>query len=252
MQETEEQEIRARKEKKAEPAFEKKEVLDFTKEEDIGIAFRAEFKKEIKDKDIERIKESAEALDKFIEKSKSLNDKMLVNVAEMVDKKDEKGINKLFEKNQEMGKTVNAILVNKELCDFVVKNAYSENRMFDIKSVNDMVKAQVTVKKDKQFNDLITEMKKDDRFRSISENIDPVILYILAKKLVPQMMAGGVFGSMFKSLFMKMKSFFSSGILSAAKNMILVNKISMALMVFGTPDGFAASEILEGLENGKH
>jgi len=247
MQETEEQEIKTKKEKKAEPAFEKKEILDFTKEKDIGIAFRQEFNREMKNRDLENVRESAEAIDRFMERSKTLNDKMLFNVAEMIDKKDEKGISKLFEKNPEMGKTVNAMLINRDMCDFVVKNAYSENRVFDIKSVKDMVKTQITIKKDRQFNDLVTEMRKDDRFRSISENTDPVIMFILARKLVPQMMAGGVFGSAFRSLLGKMKEFFSSGILSTARNILILNKISMALMLFGTPDGFAASEIIEGI-----
>jgi hypothetical protein len=247
MQETELSEAKIKKERAA-ASFEKKEILDFTNDRDIGIAFKAEFKREMNQKDLEAVKESAEALDKFIEKSRNLDEKMLFNIAEMIGKNDQKGISKLFEKNKETGKTVDKLLVNREVCDFIVKNVYSETKpLFDIRSVKDMVKSQITIKKDKNFNDLVNEIKKDERFRSISENSDPIILYILARKLVPQMMAGGVFGNAFKSLFGKMKGFFSSGILSAAKSMLLMRKMSMALMIFGTPDGFVANEIMEGL-----
>jgi len=247
MQETETMEARTRKEAPVQE-FEKRETLDFMKERDIGIAFKAEFKRDMEKKDLERVREAGAALDRFIGKSKSMDEKVLLNVAEMIDRKDRSGAAKLFEKNQEMKKAVDRILAEREVCDFVVKSSYAEAKpLFNIRSVRDMVKSQITVKRDRGFNDLMDAMRKDEMLRGISENTDPVIMYFLARELVPKMMAGGVFGSAFKSLLMRMKGLFCSGIMSNAKSMVLMRKLSMALMLFGTPDGYVANEIVGGV-----
>jgi hypothetical protein len=229
----------------------RKEAVDLGTKDGFRIAYLAEKKKEPTPVETEKFKSAVLELNTLISKSNSMDEKILFSVAEMVEKGDAKGISKLFEKNPEAAKAANAMIENKEMCDFVIRNAYANmaftNEFGRVRDVRDLLKIHIAVKKDPKYRALLEEFRRDERFKATCDKTDPVILYLLMKNLLPNLMASGMFGNALKSFMGKIMGKLGINIASSEKNISLVGNLAKAASVFGTGDGFLLSQITEGL-----
>ena len=229
----------------------KKENVDLSSKDGFKVAYLAEKKKEPTPMETEKFKSALSELNVLISKANGIDEKILFSVAEMIEKGDTKSISKMFEKNPEAAKAVNAVIENREMCDFVVKNAYANMAFSEefgkIKDVRELFKAHIAVRKDPKFKALIEEFRKDERFRVVEDKTDPLILYILMKKLLPNLMASGMFGGRLRSFIGGIMGKLGISVAYSERNITLIGRLAKAVSVFGTPDGFVPGQIMEGL-----
>jgi hypothetical protein len=229
----------------------KKENVDLGSKDGFRIAYLAEKRKEPTPMETERFRSALSELNVLISKANGMDEKVLFSVAEMIEKGDAKGIGKMFEKNPEAAKAASAVVENREMCDFVVRNAYANMAFSEefgkIKDVRGLLKAHIAVRKDPKFKALIEEFRKDDKFKAVEDKTDPLILYMLMKNLLPNLMASGMFGGMLRSFFGKIMGKFGISVESSERNVSLIGSMAKAISVFGTPDGFVPSQIMEGM-----
>jgi len=229
----------------------KKENADLGSKDGFRIAYLAEKRKEPTPMETERFRSALSELNVLVSKANGIDEKILFSVAEMIEKGDAKSISKMFEKNPEAAKAANAVVENREMCDFVVRNAYANMAFSDefgkIKDVRDLLKAHIMVRKDPKFKALIEEFRKDDKFKAVEDKTDPLILFILMKKLLPNLMASGMFGGKLRSFIGGIMGKLGINVASCERNVSFIGSMAKAVSMFGTPDGFAPGQILEGL-----
>jgi hypothetical protein len=229
----------------------KKEAVDLGTKEGFRIAYLAEKKKEPTPVETEKFKSAVIGLNTLISKSNSMDEKILFSVAEMVERGDARGISKLFEKNPDAAKAANAMIENREMCEFVIRNAYANmaftNEFGRVMDVRDLLKVHIAIKKDPKYRALLEELRKDERFRATQDKTDPIILYLLMKNLLPSLMASGMFGNALKSFMGKIMGTLSINIASSEKGASLIGNLAKAVSIFGTGDGFVLGQILGGL-----
>jgi hypothetical protein len=229
----------------------KKENADLGSKNGFKIAYLVENRKEPTPMEAERFKSAISELNVLISKANGIDEKILFSVAEMIEKGDVEGISKMFEKNPEAAKAANAVVENREMCDFVVRNAYANMAFSDefgkIRDVRGLLKAHIMVQKDPKFKALIEEFRKDDKFKAVEDKTDPLILYILMKKLLPNLMASGMFGGKLRSFIGGLMGKLGINVASSERNVSLMGSMAKAVSIFGTPDGFVPSQMMEGL-----
>jgi hypothetical protein len=230
----------------------KKEAVDLGTKDGFRIAYLAEKKKEPTPMETEKFKSAVTELNVLIGKANGMDEKILFSVAEMVEKGDAGGISKLFEKNPEAAKAANAVIESREMCDFIVRNAYANIAFSEefgkIMDVRDLFKAHMMVRKDPKYKALIEEFRKDERFKTVQDKTDPLILFLLMKNLLPNLMSSGTFGNALKSFIGGIMGKLGISVASAEKNVSLIGALAKAVSVFGTGDGFVASQIVGGIQ----
>ncbi len=248
----EEARMAARAERQLEREFRKKETLDLTKEDDVKVALRAEKRREPSQLELEKFKSAVTQLNLIVEKANGMDERLLLSMAEMIEKKDASGLSRMFDKNIGTAKAANAIIENKEMCDFVIKNAYAgiqfRNEFGEIKNARDLLKVQANARKDPKFKALIDEFRKDEKFKATADKTDPLIMFLLMKSLLPNLMSAGMSGGALASLIGKVAEKLGINVAGAEKSSSFVGRLTKAAFVLGTPDGFALLKIMGGME----